>query len=152
MSILNCHSTIVILGRNEMTTPESVMKDSGQARMTKVGFLGTILAQDPRGVFGTIRPPDEILPLIRKGGEGAGGISLVLSNLVNLIYMVAGVVFVFMIIWGAFQWLTSGGDKEAVAAARGRIINALVGIILFAIAFAVLSIVGTFTGFTFFTE
>lgn len=105
---------------------------------------------NPRGVFGTIKAPNEIIPLIRQGGEGAGGISLVLSNLVLLIYMIAGVVFIFMILFGAFQWMTSGGEKEAVAAARNRIIHAIIGIILFGIAFAVIEIVGQFTGFTFF--
>ncbi|OGE14635.1 hypothetical protein A3F00_00475 [Candidatus Daviesbacteria bacterium RIFCSPHIGHO2_12_FULL_37_11] len=111
-----------------------------------------LLAQDPRSVFGTIKAPNEILPLIQKGGEGAGGISLVLNNLITLIYIFAGIFFVFMILWGAFQWLTSGGEKEAVAAARGRITNAVIGIILFAVAFAIIQIVGTFTGFTFFTQ
>lgn len=114
-----------------------------------------LLAQSPtlspRGVFGTIQVPNEILPLIRKGGEGAGGISLVLSNLINLIYVLATIIFVFMLIWGAFEWLTSGGDKEKVAAARSRLINAFIGIVLFAVAFAILRLVGTFTGFTFFT-
>ena len=109
-----------------------------------------LLTEDPRGVFGTIKAPNEILPLIRQGGEGAGGISLVLSNLVILIYIVAGIVFVFWILWGAFQWITSGGEKEAVAAARSRIVNAIIGIILFAVAFAVIQILGIFTGFSFF--
>lgn len=107
---------------------------------------------NPRNVFGIIRPPNEILPLIRQGGEGAGGISLVLNNLIILIYILAGVIFIFMILWGAFQWLTSGGDKESVAGARSRIINALIGIILFGVAFAIIQIVGIFTGFEFFTQ
>ena len=111
-----------------------------------------LLTEDPRGVFGTIKAPNEILPLIQKGGEGAGGISLLLNNLITLIYIIASVIFIFWILWGAFQWLTSGGEKEAVAAARGRIINAIIGIILFAVAFAIIQIVGTFTGFTFFTQ
>ena len=106
----------------------------------------------PRGVFGTVNPPSELLPFIRAGGEGAGGISLVLNNLITLIYIIAGIVFIFMLLWGAFQWLTSGGEKEAVAAARGRIINAIIGIILFAVAFTIIQIVGTFTGFPFFTQ
>lgn len=107
---------------------------------------------NPRSVFGTIQAPNEILPLIRQGGEGAGGISLILNNLITLIYIIASIVFIFWILWGAFQWLTSGGEKEAVAAARGRITNAIIGIILFAVAFAVIQIIGTFTGFTFFTQ
>ena len=55
-----------------------------------------------------------------------------------------------MFLWGSLEWLTSGGDKEAVGRARGRIINALVGIILFGVAYAILRLLGTFTGFTFF--
>ena len=106
-----------------------------------------LLTQNPRGVFGTIKAPNEIVPLIRQGGEGAGGISLILNNLIILIYMLAAVVFIFMILFGAFQWMTSGGDKEAVAGARNRIIHAIIGIVLFAVAFAVIQVVGTFTGF-----
>jgi len=43
-----------------------------------------------------------------------------------------------------------GGDKEKIASARGRIFNAIIGIILFAIAFAIIRVIGQFTGFTFF--
>lgn len=100
-------------------------------------------------VFGEINPPPELNPFIQRGGSGAGGISLFLNNLIILIYIVAGVVFVFTLLWGALQWLTSGGDKEAVAGARNRIIHAFIGIILFAVAFAIIKVVGTFTGFNF---
>src|SRR3989344_6027001 len=130
----------------------NLVQDLLKGCRNKFGMTYVLLAQDPRGVFGTIKPPSEILPLIQKGGEGAGGISLFLSNLVLLVYMIAGVVFVFMLLWGAFQWITSGGEKEAIASARGRIINAIIGIVLFAIAFAVIQVIGLFTGFTFFEE
>ncbi len=83
-------------------------------------------------------------------GIGNIGISKFLNNLVTLIYILATVVLVFMFLWGSLEWLTSGGDKEAVGRARGRIINALVGIILFGVAYAILRLLGTFTGFTFF--
>ncbi len=70
--------------------------------------------------------------------------------LIILIYMLAGVILVFMILWGAIQWLTSGGDKEAVQSAQKRITNAIIGIILMSITWAILSLVGDFTGFSFF--
>ena len=50
----------------------------------------------------------------------------------------------------AWDWITSEGDKEKIAGARNKIINAVIGIALFAVAFAVISVLGTFTGFKFF--
>lgn len=100
--------------------------------------------------FGTISPPPELEPFTSRGPAGAGGISLFLSNLVALIFSLAAVVLIFMILWGAFDWITSEGDKEKVARARDKIINAIIGILLFAAAFAIIRVLGQFTGFTFF--
>lgn len=97
-------------------------------------------------IFGKIIPPGPLLSL----GFGATGISKFLSNLVVLFYSVAAIVLILMILWGAFDWLTSEGDKEKLESAKRKIINAIVGIMLFAVAFAVIQILGTFTGFPFF--
>lgn len=100
--------------------------------------------------FGKIKPPDALLPFVQKDPTGAGGISLFLSNLVALIFSLAAVVLIFMILWGAFDWMTSEGDKEKLERARNKIINAIIGILLFAAAFAIIRIIGQFTGFKFF--
>lgn len=102
-----------------------------------------------KDIFGIVRPPAELNPFVAKGGSGAGGISAFINGLIGLIYIFASIVFTFMLLWGALQWTMSGGDKEAVAAARRRITYAFIGIILFAIAFAIIKVVGTFTGFKF---
>ena len=104
---------------------------------------------DIKDIFGTINPPEELRPFTQDK-TGAEGISQFLTNLVALIFSLAAVVLIFMLIWGAFEWLTSGGDKESIAKARSRILSAIIGIILFGIAFAVMQVLGTFTGFTFF--
>ncbi len=101
-------------------------------------------------VFGTISPPPAIQQFIGTDTTGTGGISKFLSNLITLFYSLALVVLIFMILWGAFDWMTSEGDKEKVAAAQRKLLNAFIGILLFAIAFAVVRLVGQFTGFTFF--
>lgn len=111
----------------------------------------SICQPDPFGeVFGKIQAPDALKGLISKDPTGAGGISTFLSNLIALIYSLAAIVVIFMLIWGAFEWMTSGGEKEKIDSARRRIISAIIGIILFAIAFAIIQVLGTFTGFTFF--
>lgn len=109
-----------------------------------------LLAQDIKDIFGTIKPPKELDTFVLKDPTGAGGISLFLSKLVALIYTVAIVVLVLMILWGAFDWITSEGQKEKIESARNKIIHSIIGILLFAVAFAIIQVLGQFTGFTFF--
>ena len=100
--------------------------------------------------FGKIQIPNPLKDLLSKDPTGTAGISKFLSNLIALIYSVAAIVLIFMLVWGAFEWLTSGGDKERIESARRRIISALIGMLLFAVAFAVIQVLGQFTGFKFF--
>ncbi len=100
--------------------------------------------------FGTITPPLPIAAFIGADPTGVGGISKFLSNLIALIYSIAAIVIIFMLVWGAFDWITSEGDKEKIASARNKIMSALIGFMLFGITFAIISVLGTFTGFTFF--
>lgn len=100
--------------------------------------------------FGTISPPPVIADFLKTDSTGTGALSQFLSNLVVLIFSLATIVLIFMIIWGAFDWLVSEGDKEKLSGAQKKIISAFVGFILLAIAFAILRIFGQFTGFTFF--
>ncbi len=102
-------------------------------------------------VFGKITPPPALQNLLQGDPTGAGGISKFLSNLIALIFSIATIVLIFMILWGAYDWLTSGGDKEKLENAKKKLINAFVGIMLFAIAFAVIRVLGQFTGFKFFS-
>lgn len=107
---------------------------------------------DIKDVFGVITPPPAIAGLLKGDPTGAGGISKFLSNFVVLIYSISAIVLIFMILWGAFEWIISEGDKEKLANAQKKLLNAFIGIIILAIAFAVIAVFGTFTGFTFFKE
>lgn len=103
---------------------------------------------DLEKVIGKIEPPNQIKNLVDKGG--AGGLSFFLNKVIELIYVIASIIFVFMVIISAVQWILSGGDKEKVAAARNRLTFAVIGIVLLAVAFVIIGVIGRFTGFTFF--
>ena len=75
--------------------------------------------------FGTINLPPAIKDLAGGDQTGAAGISQFFTNLVGLFYSVAAIALILMLLWGAFEWITSGGDKEKLAAAQRRIINAI---------------------------
>lgn len=109
-----------------------------------------LIAASVEDTFGKISPPPAIAPFVNKDSTGSGGISSLLSNLIQLFYGLAAVVLIYMLLWGAYDWITSEGQKEKLESARNKIINALIGIILFAMAFAVIQVIGQFTGFKFF--
>ncbi len=70
----------------------------------------------------------------------------IIGNMISII-MVAGAIFVLvMLVIGAFQWITSGGEKEGVSKARERIINALIGLVILSIAFVLAKVVGSVVG------
>ncbi|GIW64363.1 MAG: hypothetical protein KatS3mg092_0296 [Patescibacteria group bacterium] len=62
----------------------------------------------------------------------------VLTFLIRMFFVVAGLVALLYLLLGAFEWITSGGNKENVDKARQKIQAALVGLILI---FAVLAVV-----------
>ncbi|MFH0937084.1 MAG: pilin [Candidatus Daviesbacteria bacterium] len=97
-------------------------------------------------IFGRIIPP----PAIGNLGPGSAGVSNVLSKIIQLIYSAASIIFVFMVIISAVQWILSGGDKEAVSNARKRLTWAIIGIIVLALAFVFIKAIGQITGFEFF--
>lgn len=80
------------------------------------------------------------------GIDPATGIGTILSNILILIFTVAALAVLFMLIWGAFQWITSGGEKESVGKARGRIIAALIGLAVLAVAFLITRVAGQIVG------
>lgn len=59
----------------------------------------------------------------------------------------AGLAVLVFLIWGAFDWITSGGDKEKVAGARRKITNALIGLALLALAGFIVALFGDIVGF-----
>ena len=103
---------------------------------------------DPKDLFGTVTPPAPAAPFTQ--GSGQQGIQVFLTNIIGIIYSVAGVIFVFMIIFSAFQWMTSGGDKEAIGKARSRLTHSIIGIVLLALTFVILNVLGQILHFNFF--
>lgn len=84
--------------------------------------------------------------ILQGGGGGQAFFSKFLPMAVTLIMIVGSLIFFFILVSGAIQWITSGGDKQALEGARGKITNAVIGIILLFSAFAVVSLLETFFG------
>jgi small-conductance mechanosensitive channel len=60
---------------------------------------------------------------------------------INLLLGLAGVASFIFLLWGGIQWITAGGDKDALDKARKRITQALIGLAIVFSAYALIYIV-----------
>ncbi len=60
-----------------------------------------------------------------------------LSAFYGVIFYIAFFLVLIWLVWGIFQYLFAGGNKEGLAKARGRITWAIVGFVILVIAFFV---------------
>lgn len=80
------------------------------------------------------------------GTPGAGiccDPSTVLTNAIKIAVIIGALFALFMLITGAFDWITSEGEKENIDKARRKITNAFVGLAILALAIIIIRIVGT---------
>ncbi len=70
----------------------------------------------------------------------------VISAVVGILLVVAAIAAFLFLILGGLQWITSGGDKAGMEAARNKITAAIVGLIIVAAAWALMLLLGEFTG------
>ena len=69
-----------------------------------------------------------------------------LPRVVALLLIVGAVIFFFILVIGAVQYITAGSDKAAVESARKRITNGLVGAVLLFSVFAIATLIENFFG------
>jgi TRAP-type C4-dicarboxylate transport system permease small subunit len=77
-----------------------------------------------------------------KGIEATGGdcdtgedeINNLVASIINVFSWVVGVVAVIMVIYGGFEYVTSGGDSAKAAKGRTTILFALVGLVIVVLA------------------
>ncbi|HUS60258.1 MAG TPA: pilin [Nevskiaceae bacterium] len=73
-------------------------------------------------------------------------LNTIIPGLIHLVLIVAAVVFFVLILVGGIQWITAGGDKEALSNTKKRLTSALIGFVIVLSAWAILSLVRGFFG------
>jgi hypothetical protein len=84
-------------------------------------------------------PAPENVPVVEIGN--------VISAVVGILLVIAAILAFLYLILGGIQWITSGGDKTGMEAARNKITAAIVGLIIVAAAWAIMLLIGRFVGF-----
>jgi len=71
----------------------------------------------------------------------------IISNIVGVLTVTAGIWFVFQMIIGAINWVSAGSDKQSLDNARKRLTNAIIGLTIVISAYTLIGIIGLFLGF-----
>ncbi len=98
----------------------------------------TLLAQGPTGVqqiFGTIKAPGPGL------SDPGTGISQLLVGGIQLAFFIAALLLLGYLFYGAFLYITSGGDEEKTTAARNTMTYAVLGMILMVVGLSIFAFV-----------
>jgi magnesium-transporting ATPase (P-type) len=70
----------------------------------------------------------------------------IVSGLIRLVLMIAAIVFFFMLVMGGIKWIMSEGDKTKLDTARQQITNALIGLVIIFVAWAIIVLVNQLFG------
>lgn len=71
-----------------------------------------------------------------------------INGLLSFVMVIAALLVFMYLIWGGIEWITSGGDKGKTESARNKITSAIIGLIVVAASYAVLTLALNFLGFT----
>lgn len=64
-----------------------------------------------------------------------------LSRILNILLLLGAVAALVFLIIGGFKWITAGGDKTKVEAARNTIVGAIIGLVVVFLSFFVINFV-----------
>lgn len=71
-----------------------------------------------------------------------------INGILSFVLIISALLVLFYLLWGGFDWITSGGDKGKTEKARNKIVAAVIGLLIVAASFAVLNLVIRFLGFS----
>jgi len=78
---------------------------------------------------------------------GAKGVINTISSIIGVMTVAAAIWFLLQIVFGGYEWMSAAGDSKRIEAARNRITNAFVGIVIVVGAWSLLAVTGQFFGF-----
>ena len=65
-----------------------------------------------------------------------------LTAFISSAMVIAGLLFIFMILFGGIKWITAGGDKAQTEGARKTLTSAVIGIVVVFALYAIVNLVG----------
>lgn len=102
---------------------------------------GAVTSLQPLNAQGTPLPGTTTTLTIKIDEQALGfkipNLAQILTFIIRMFFVIAGLLALFYLLLGALEWVTSGGDEEKTGAARKKIVAAVIGLILVVVVLAV---------------
>lgn len=79
----------------------------------------------------------------KTSGQGIQLFGSLIQKIVGVLFFIGALFFFFQFLLGAIKWITSGGDKTQVEAARNQISHAAIGLLVLFAIFVIVKIIET---------
>jgi hypothetical protein len=76
----------------------------------------------------------------------ANGFGVFLSRIFRILMVVGLLSVLIFFLWGAFDWISAGGEKGKIDSARNKITGAIIGLIVLAATVALFALMQKFLG------
>lgn len=127
--------------RDENPTMKKIISSIND-KLNQMLFGVVLLADNTIGdIFGTVSPdvPKGLNP------DTYGGVGKTLGHfigvLIRVFVIVASIALLVMLLWGAFDYITSGGEEKNVANAQKKMSSAVMGILLLIFMFVLWEVI-----------
>lgn len=74
-------------------------------------------------------------------GEPTAEIEEIVAHIIEYVLSFLGVIFICLIIYAGFLWMTASGDSEKITKAKSILINAIIGVIIVLSAYVITAFV-----------
>jgi hypothetical protein len=78
--------------------------------------------------------------------SAAESLEKILSNVIGIFTVFAGMGFILFFAFGAIQWILAQGDEGKVSSARKQMTNGVVGLLVTVLAYVFVAVVGAVVG------
>jgi hypothetical protein len=111
-------------------------------------FLSLILffpvlssAQTTESEVPTPAPASQMDLFQQSAGFSSTQAESIVANVISVVLGLLGILFVVLMIFSGYQWMMAGGNEETVKTAQKRIKNAVIGLIIVVMAYAITAFV-----------
>lgn len=88
----------------------------------------------------------EGLALCNNSGDAGTAAGEMVSKGINVVLIVGSLIAIFYMFWAGINWIQSEGDKEKLTAAKHKMTNAIIGLILLFSVWTIWTLVVTSMG------
>jgi hypothetical protein len=103
--------------------------------------LTALGATDPCGSTNSISAGVECFGKTAFGQEEPTNLVIIIADIINVLLGLLAVIFLVLIIFGGFTWMTAMGQEDKIKKAKQTITSAVIGLLIVLLSYAIVNLI-----------